>query len=103
MSYGEIEGRRQWMIVPRPIDNLFVAGRCASMTHDGQSSARVTGPCLVMGQAAGTAADMALASGVAPRAVDVPRLQRRLERAGAFLGVADEPANALAAADASGR
>jgi hypothetical protein len=33
--------------------NLLVAGRCASMTHDGQSAARVTGPCFVMGQAAG--------------------------------------------------
>jgi hypothetical protein len=86
------------MIVPRGIDNLFVAGRCASMTHDGQSSARVSGPCFVMGQAAGTAADMALGAGVAPRAVDVPLLQRRLEAAGAFLGLAEEPATALAAA-----
>ena len=41
------------MIVPKGIDNLFVAGRCASMTHDGQSSARVSGPCFAMGQAAG--------------------------------------------------
>ena len=29
--------------------NLLVAGRCASMTHDGQSAARVTGPCFVDG------------------------------------------------------
>ena len=86
------------MIVPRGIDNLFVAGRCASMTHDGQSSARVSGPCFVMGQAAGTAADMALAAGVAPRAVNIPQLQRRLEAAGAFLGVAEQPATAFAAA-----
>jgi hypothetical protein len=86
------------MIVPCGIDNLFVAGRCASMTHDGQSSARVSGPCFVMGQAAGTAADMALAAGVAPRAVNVPQLQRRLEAAGAFLGVAEQPATAFAAA-----
>ena len=32
------------MLVPRGVDNLLVAGRCASMTHEGQSSARVTGP-----------------------------------------------------------
>ena len=31
------------MIVPLGVENLFVAGRCASMTHEGQSSARVTG------------------------------------------------------------
>src|SRR5690348_17361407 len=42
--------------------NLFVVGRCASMSHEGQSSARVSGPCFVMGQAAGTAANLALRS-----------------------------------------
>ena len=74
------------MIVPQGVDNLFVAGRCASMTHEGQSSARVSGSCFIMGQAAGTASDMALATGVAPSAVDVPALQRRLEADGAYLG-----------------
>src|SRR4029078_3121275 len=39
--------------------SLRVAGRCASMTHDGQSAARVTGPCFAMGQAAGTVAALA--------------------------------------------
>ena len=74
------------MIVPRRIDNLFVAGRCASMTHEGQSSARVSGPCFVMGQAAGTAADLALSAGVTPRRVDISALQRRLVADGAYLG-----------------
>ena len=74
------------MIVPKGIDNLFVAGRCASMTHGGQSSARVSGPCFAMGQAAGTAADMALGAGVKPADVDVPSLQRRLVADGAYLG-----------------
>ncbi len=76
------------MIVPRRIDNLFMAGRCASMTHDGQSSARVSGPCFAMGQAAGTAADLALKNNVAPRAVNVQALQRRLEADGVYLGAA---------------
>lgn len=74
------------MIVPAKVDNLFVVGRCASMTHHGQSSARVTGPCFAMGEAAGSAADLALSSGVAPRNVDVGELQSRLERDGVFLG-----------------
>lgn len=74
------------IIVPRKVDNLFVVGRCASMSHEGQSSARVSGPCFVMGQAAGTAADIALAAGVTPRRVDVPLLQQRLLADGAFLG-----------------
>ena len=66
------------MIVPRGVDNLLVAGRCASMTHDGQSAARVSGPCFVMGQAAGTAASLALAANCATNEVDVAALQRRL-------------------------
>ena len=75
------------MIVPKTIDNLFMAGRCASMTHDGQSSARVSGPCFAMGQAAGTAADLALKDKVAPRAVNVKTLQQRLQAAGVYLGM----------------
>jgi FAD dependent oxidoreductase len=75
------------MIVPLGVDNLFVAGRCASMTHEGQSSARVSGSCFAMGQAAGAASALALAAGVAPRAVDVRSLQRRLEVDGAYLAL----------------
>jgi len=70
----------------QPIGNLYVAGRCASMTHGAQSAARVTGPCFVMGEAAGTAAQMALSAGVTGDAIDVPELQRRLEDQGAYLG-----------------
>jgi hypothetical protein len=74
------------MIVPERVDNLYVIGRCASMTHGGQSSARVTGPCFAMGEAAGTAVDLALTAGVSAGAVDVAELQRRLELGGAYLG-----------------
>ena len=56
------------------------------MTHGAQSAARVTGPCFVMGEAAGTAAGLALSAGVAGDAIDVPELQRRLEDQGAYLG-----------------
>jgi hypothetical protein len=74
------------IVLPQKIDNLFVPGRCASMSHEGQSSARVSGACFVMGQASGTAADLALSHGVTPREVDVAQLQSRLESAGAYLG-----------------
>ena len=82
-GFNEIPYR---IIVPQKVDNLLVAGRCASMTHDGQSSARVSGPCFIMGQAAGTAADLALSAGIAPRALDVATLQKRLRSDGANLG-----------------
>jgi len=74
------------MLVPQAIDNLLVAGRCASMTSEGQSAARVSGGCFIMGQAAGTAAALALTQGVAPRALDVATLQAQLERDGVYLG-----------------
>lgn len=74
------------MLLPLQVDNLLVAGRCASMTHMGQSAARVSGACFVMGQAAGTAAALAVRGGVRPRDLPVKTLQQRLEADGAYLG-----------------
>jgi hypothetical protein len=74
------------MIVPLGVDNLLVAGRCASMTHGGQSAARVSGPCFVMGQAAGSAAHLALKARIKPCDVDVQQLQQHLKSEGAWLG-----------------
>ncbi len=74
------------MLVPRRLDNLLVAGRCASMTHMGQSAARVSGGCFVMGQAAGTAATISIRARKVPREVDVKHLQQRLRDDGAYLG-----------------
>jgi hypothetical protein len=75
------------MLLPQGIANLLVAGRCASMTHDGQSAARVSGACFAMGQAAGTAAQLALAGNAGPADVSVAALQAALERDGAYLGL----------------
>lgn len=72
--------------LPRAVDNLLVAGRCASTTQDGQASLRVSGPCFAMGQAAGTAAALALKADVAPRDLPIRDLQRRLKSDGVFLG-----------------
>ena len=40
----------------RDVDNLFVAGRCMSATHEALGSARVIGTCLAAGAAVGRAA-----------------------------------------------
>lgn len=77
------------MLLPRGLDNVLVAGRCASMTHLGQSAARVSGACFVMGQAAGTAAAQALQHACDARAIDVPALQAQLVQDGAWLGLND--------------
>jgi hypothetical protein len=78
------------MLVPEGVDNLLVAGRCASMTHDGQSAARVSGACFAMGEAAGSAAALALSGNTAPRDIAVDRLQYQLQQQGAFIG-GDQP------------
>jgi hypothetical protein len=74
------------MLVPQGASNLLVAGRCASMEHEGQSAARASGACFVMGQAAGTAAALMATSGVPVREVVDP-LQQALRRDGVELGL----------------
>jgi hypothetical protein len=78
------------MLVPNGVSNLLVAGRCASMTHEGQSAARASGACFAMGQAAGTAAAMAADGQNKPVGqVDVAALQKKLVAQGAYLGIVD--------------
>jgi hypothetical protein len=74
------------MLVPEGLDNLLMAGRCASMTHEGQSAARVSGGCFVMGEAAGTAAALALGGNTIPRDIAIEKLQQQLQQQGAFIG-----------------
>lgn len=81
-SFNQLPWR---MLVPQGASNLLVAGRCASMEHEGQSAARASGACFVMGQAAGTAAALMLQRGLSVEAV-VPTLQETLRRDGADLG-----------------
>ena len=78
------------MLVPEAVDNLLMAGRCASMTHDGQSAARVSGACFAMGEAAGTAAAQALSGNTLPRDIAIDKLQQQLQQGGAFIG-RDQP------------
>ena len=61
------------------------------MTHEGQSAARVSGACFVMGQAAGTLAALAGAGRTPLRALPVTVLQAALAADGAFLGRGEVP------------
>jgi hypothetical protein len=80
------------MTVPVGMDNLWIAGRCASMSHEAQSAARVTGPCFVMGEAVGIAADLALTHAKSAGDIDVASLQSRLQTHGAWLARDEETA-----------
>jgi glycine/D-amino acid oxidase-like deaminating enzyme len=85
-AYNQLPYR---MLVPQRVGNLQVAGRCASMEHLGQSAARASGACFVMGQAAGTAAALRVAG-----RFSVPALQQALVHDGVDLDPMDGPRSA---------
>jgi hypothetical protein len=72
-------------LLPVGVDNLLVAGRCLSASHDAHASVRSIGQCLAMGQAAGTAAALSVEYGVPPVDVPVEVLRDDLVKAGAIL------------------
>ena len=69
-------------LLPRHVKGLLVAGRCLSCTHEALEPLREIHVCWVMGQAAGTAAAMAVKAGIQPHEVPVPELQANLRAAG---------------------
>jgi hypothetical protein len=77
------------ILVPKGIDNLLVAGRCASCDHAALGSLRVMPQCGVMGEAAGTAAFLSLAGDLPPRRIDVQALQAQLRKQGCIVDEAD--------------
>jgi hypothetical protein len=64
---------------------MLVAGRNLSCDASSHTFLREIPVCWMMGQAAGTAAAMAIAAGVKVRDVDVKRVQRELLKQGAAL------------------
>jgi hypothetical protein len=73
------------IIVPKDVDNLFVAGRCASCSHEALGSLRVMPQCGVMGQAAGAAAVISMNRRKSPKIIDVKELQKALLDQGCIL------------------
>ena len=74
------------ILVPRGVEGLLVAGRCMSVTQEADRWTRNQPPCILAGQAAGTAAALAVRADVLPRAVNVAALQAALARQGVDLG-----------------
>jgi hypothetical protein len=72
-------------LLPRALENVIVAGRCLSGTHEAHSSYRVMPIVMATGQAAGVCAAISARSGRAPREVPVAQVQRELLRQGASL------------------
>ena len=73
-------------LVAAEVDNLLLAGRCISATHEALASTRVIAPSMAQGEAAGVAAALAAQKGLSVRTIDVVEVQRILVERGAFLG-----------------
>jgi hypothetical protein len=72
-------------LLPLNREYLLMAGRCISGTSRAHASFRVTGDCVAMGQAAGTAAALSMQQGIAPSALDSADLVRQLRTDGVKL------------------
>jgi hypothetical protein len=66
-------------LLPKKLTNLLVAGRCHSATQLAASSTRVTVTAMAMGQAAGTAASLALAGQTTPAELSGVKVRQALE------------------------
>lgn len=73
-------------LVPQRVRGLLVAGRCFSATHDAHASCRSMAQTMTMGQAAGTAAALAVRGDALPHELDTGKLQARLAEMGARFG-----------------
>jgi hypothetical protein len=76
------------IMVPRAVDGLLVPV-AASTTHVAYSTIRMEPTWMVLGQAAGVAAHVALKNSTAPRAVAVTEVQALLRRQGQVLDLPD--------------
>jgi hypothetical protein len=85
LGRGECVGIPYSILVPRGYANLWVAGRCHSSDTKVHGSIRAQSAAYMMGQAAGTAAAQALASGEPAHDLDTARLVETLRGQGAYL------------------
>ena len=73
-------------LTPKGFENLLVAGRCISATHEAQASFRVMPFCSALGQAAGAAVALCKKDGTPLKKVDLKALRTKLNAEGFVLG-----------------
>ena len=66
-------------LLPQKADNLLVAGRCISATHEAQASFRIMPIVCCIGEAAGNAAAIALTDGTTLENADIGKLHAALK------------------------
>jgi ribulose 1,5-bisphosphate synthetase/thiazole synthase len=65
-------------LIPEGVDNILFAGRCIAVSHEVLDLVREIPCCMATGQAAGTAAALAIKHGVNPGDVNIKELQESL-------------------------
>lgn len=66
-------------LLPKEYDNMLVAGRCLSATHEAHSAVRIMPICACMGEAAGLACAVAYQTRRNTHTVDVKLIQNKLK------------------------
>ncbi len=84
-KYGVLYAIPYRSLLCREVENLLAAGRCISVDHRVHHATKEIPPAMATGEAAGTAAALAVARGVLPAAIDVDELRTRLRNAGAVV------------------
>lgn len=69
-------------LIPKAMNNLLVAGRCISSTHEAQASFRIMPYCSEIGQAAGVAVAVAKKKATDLKSVDINEVQKLLKKEG---------------------
>ncbi len=82
---GKYYGIPYRSLVPVGAEQLLIAGRCLSADSTAAGAVRVMPPCMGMGQAAGTAAAIAVTSQCKIRDIDINELRETLKENGAYL------------------
>jgi hypothetical protein len=72
-------------LIPADLDNVLVGGRHIATDAPTQAFMREIPQCWLTGQATGTAAAIAAATGTAPAAIEIGELQHELRRQGVYL------------------
>ncbi len=80
-------------LVPDKSENVLVAGRCFSATHDAHASCRSMAQTMAMGHAVGAAAALSIQQGVAVPEVSIEKLQSTLRDQGAVLEMPSKEAD----------
>jgi hypothetical protein len=69
-------------LLPAGVENLIVSGKTVSFDNETHQRCRLMPECMAMGEAAGTAAAVAVRDGVTPRQVDVAKVRGLIAQGG---------------------